>query len=482
MTTPILELDELAASQSQPHVLVNRTSRRIEAAVNLVVVSRDLNTPPVAPSDGDRYIVGSDPIGDWFGHDNQVAYFSAGWRFLQPIPGWIAYVASEGSYYQYDAGSPVGWVPFAANFTVSNTGSPGADVRNVSQLIFSGAEVQEVSAGIALVEISGGGGGGGGGAGGAPGQVQFNSAGALGGMAGAQSFGGRLKLVDYAILSGIAPPPAPAAADGESFLFGLAMGAMTLPQWRAAAGRPFAAFSGQWSKRERAVRVYSGTTFDIIGVGGLSGTGTQTTTNRTPTGTSLLQQVSRRNGASTAALNATGSVGLNSYADQNSIFVSVSGTSLGGGFLAMVRGGWSSIRSDQRVFLGLATAINPASADPSTFVNCLGVGADEADTTLQWLRNDGSGTAVKVNTGVSKTAAADKLWEIQVYVPPGGGRADLRLVDLDTGTVYSQLNVTTELPAANAGLGPLAWANTGATTSTSVSSSLNGYYAVEDYG
>lgn len=481
MTTPILGLDELAASQSQPHVLVNRTSRRIEAAVNLVVTSRDLNTPPVSPSDGDRYIVGSDPIGDWFGRDNQVAYFSAGWLFLEPIPGWIAYVASEGSYYQYDGGSPTGWVPFAANFTISNTGSPGADVRNVTQLVFNGAEVTEAGPGIALVEIVGGGGGGGGAAAGSANQLQFNDAGAFGGMAGAESDGGRLKLVDFAILSGITTPAAPVAADAEAFLFGQALGAMTLPQWRASAGRPFAALSGQWGKRERWVRVYNGTTFDTQGIGGLSGTGTLTTTNRTPSGTSLLQQVVRRNGASTASANATGSVGLNSYADNNAVFVSVSGTASGGGFLAMVRGGWSAIRSDQRVFLGLCTAINPASADPSTFVNCLGIGADEADTNLQWLTNDGSGTATKTDLGLAKTLADDILWELQIYVPPGGGRADLRLVNLDTGTVYTQLNVAANLPAADVGLGPLVWANTGATTTTSVASSFNGYYAVEDY-
>jgi hypothetical protein len=127
------------------------------------------------------------------------------------------------------------------------------------------------------------------------------------------------------------------------------------------------------------------------------------------------------------------------------------------------------------------TAMNTA-GEPSAFLNCLGIGADQSDTNLQWMRNDGSGTVTKTSIGVAKTSFADALLELRVYVPPGGGRADLELVNLETGTVYTLSNVTSDLPAANVGLGPVVWANTGTTTTTAVVSALNGYYAVEDYG
>jgi hypothetical protein len=131
--------------------------------------------------------------------------------------------------------------------------------------------------------------------------------------------------------------------------------------------------------------------------------------------------------------------------------------------------------------MGMYTAMNTA-GEPSAFLNCLGIGADQSDTNLQWMHNDGSGTATKTSIGVSKTSITGHLLELRIYVPPGGGRADFELVNLDTGAVYTRFNVTSDLPAADVGLGPVVWANTGTTTTTAVTSAFNAYYAVEDYG
>jgi len=109
MTTPILELDELAAAQSQPEVIVNAAFRALEAAMQISALGYQ-NDPPGSPAEGDRYLVGATPTGAWTGHAQEVAYYSGGWQFLDPLPGWRAYVPGD-SEYVYDESSSGYWEP-----------------------------------------------------------------------------------------------------------------------------------------------------------------------------------------------------------------------------------------------------------------------------------------------------------------------------------------------------------------------------------
>lgn len=109
MTTPILSMDELAAAQSQPEVIVNAALRTLEAAMQISALGYQ-NSPPGSPAEGDRYLVGDTPTGAWTGHAQEVAYYSGGWQFLQPLPGWRAYVVGD-SEYVYDESSSGYWLP-----------------------------------------------------------------------------------------------------------------------------------------------------------------------------------------------------------------------------------------------------------------------------------------------------------------------------------------------------------------------------------
>lgn len=100
MTTPILGMDELVASQSQPHLLVNAGLRALEVAAQIRVLDRT-NTPPGSPADGDRYLVTATATGAWAGHEDHIAYYSGGWLFLTPESGWIAYVVDEAVHYRF---------------------------------------------------------------------------------------------------------------------------------------------------------------------------------------------------------------------------------------------------------------------------------------------------------------------------------------------------------------------------------------------
>jgi hypothetical protein len=110
--TPNLDLDELAAAQSQPEVPVNAAMRKLDTLVQMSVLSI-ANSPPGSPADGDRHIVGSSPTGVYAGRAEQIAYFVAGtfneWRFETPKAGWLAYVEALDKYYYFPAGSPAAW-------------------------------------------------------------------------------------------------------------------------------------------------------------------------------------------------------------------------------------------------------------------------------------------------------------------------------------------------------------------------------------
>lgn len=108
MTTPILGLDELEDSQSQPHVPLNAATRALEQYAQLIVLDNDLSSPPAAV-DGDAYIVASGGSGAWTGWTNSIAYYSGGWLRIEPRVGMMAYVVDEDTFYLFSGGSPGSW-------------------------------------------------------------------------------------------------------------------------------------------------------------------------------------------------------------------------------------------------------------------------------------------------------------------------------------------------------------------------------------
>jgi hypothetical protein len=72
----------------------NPSLARLDTIVHLTVISIS-NDPPGAPINGDRYIVGDTPTGDWIGESNNIAVYltigSPGWTFYAPKEGWRAF-------------------------------------------------------------------------------------------------------------------------------------------------------------------------------------------------------------------------------------------------------------------------------------------------------------------------------------------------------------------------------------------------------
>lgn len=87
MPTPRHQLPYLATNQSQKETTHNEALNIMDFASNAYVMEVGLDTPPGSPSDGDAYIVGTSPTGDWEDQENCLAFYLSGWNFIAPFLG-----------------------------------------------------------------------------------------------------------------------------------------------------------------------------------------------------------------------------------------------------------------------------------------------------------------------------------------------------------------------------------------------------------
>ena len=130
--------------------------------------------------------------------------------------------------------------------------------------------------------------------------------------------------------------------------------------------------------------------------------------------TSVLSCKTRYVIPTTTSANQTASMRM---ANTQSSGLIVNDSAYGGGTLLTITIGFPSYSSGQRIFMGYQTSVNPIAnnVDISTLTNIFGIGKDVADTTLQWMHNDGSGTATKTSTGI--TVSTDNVYIIELFVP-----------------------------------------------------------------
>lgn len=91
-----LALPLLMPSQAQKHVTVNEALVRLDALAALRLDSRMAESPPPSPEEGGLFAVPSGAQGAWSGQAGRIALFvNGGWIFLDPRPGWRAWIADE---------------------------------------------------------------------------------------------------------------------------------------------------------------------------------------------------------------------------------------------------------------------------------------------------------------------------------------------------------------------------------------------------
>jgi hypothetical protein len=156
--------------------------------------------------------------------------------------------------------------------------------------------------------------------------------------------------------------------------------------------------------------------------------------------------------------------------------VSANNFSVGGG-AANEGGFWTSMvwgpatgvaTATNRAFCGMRVNAVPTDVEPSSLTSMVGMGWDAADTNIQLMRNDGSGTATKIDLGAAfpvPTTDRTKMYQIILYSPPGTTQSVEYLVtDLITGATASG-TVTTDLPATGSFLAPHVYMSAGGTSS-----------------
>jgi len=90
------------------------------------VISR-LNTPPVSPSSGNRYLINTSPTGVWIGKGNQIAEWGgASYTYTIPVTDNIVFVTNTLTTLRYNG---TAWVAYAGQAILQNGNSFGVDVK-----------------------------------------------------------------------------------------------------------------------------------------------------------------------------------------------------------------------------------------------------------------------------------------------------------------------------------------------------------------
>jgi Protein of unknown function (DUF2793) len=129
MLTTNLALPLLAAGQAQKHVTHNDALLVLDTLLHMSVINRVQVSPPVNPTEGDRYLVPAGALSGWLGQTGRIAAFvDGGWQFYQPKTGWILWIAAENAGFVYDG---AGFVPLLKFDLVDKVGiNTVADATN----------------------------------------------------------------------------------------------------------------------------------------------------------------------------------------------------------------------------------------------------------------------------------------------------------------------------------------------------------------
>jgi hypothetical protein len=85
--TDRLRLPLLFAAQAHKEVFHNEALARIDALLHAAVLGEQ-DTPPADPENGDCWLVGANPTGEWQDNARAIAIFQGGeWVFADPVAG-----------------------------------------------------------------------------------------------------------------------------------------------------------------------------------------------------------------------------------------------------------------------------------------------------------------------------------------------------------------------------------------------------------
>lgn len=143
-----------------------------------------------------------------------------------------------------------------------------------------------------------------------------------------------------------------------------------------------------------------------------------------------------------------------------------------GGFFFRAQIGQNINLNGAQKFHGLcaSTAVLAITAGAvAALLNMIGMGYDTTDAnTGNWFlyRNDGTGTATKVDLGANAARNTTHGYDLIIYCPPGAAtEIFVRIINLHTNVVVLDTSYTTDLPAVNVGMAYKSEGNNGAVAS-----------------
>lgn len=142
------------------------------------------------------------------------------------------------------------------------------------------------------------------------------------------------------------------------------------------------------------------------------------------------------------------------------------------GFTFVFVGGFDTVRADQTAFFGMGpTAIFGGTVVPSALLNVVGFGKDQTDVNLQFMVNNGAGSAAKTDTGLVFTSLLRHLFKITITCDTLGALVTATIQDLEVSGPFATKTFTVADGAAknvvaDLKITPHMYIGTGATTST----------------
>jgi hypothetical protein len=272
-----------------------------------------------------------------------------------------------------------------------------------------------------------------------------------------QASGLAITDADELILPTVAAPAPPAA--GRVSLFGRSVGGRMLPAFMGPTGfgsalQPLLARNtiGWWQANGNAT---SATSMGIITASGGTATARNVATTNRFTRTRRLGYVS----ASTA--------GSNAHLRHNAVQFSTGTGSGDGGFLLVIRYGFSAVVASMRAFAGMQNTVSVTNVNPSAMTQCVGLARIDGSTSLHIVYG---GTAAQTPIDLGATFPADTantdLYDLALFASPGeAGVVHYQASRLTTGHVASGTlsGDSTALPAASVLLTPVCWVNNNTT-------------------
>lgn len=137
--------------QAQKELFHNEALALVDAAMHPAVEEAPIGAPPVAPAEGQCWIVASDPSSVWGGRAGQLAIWtSGGWRYVIPQPGMAVWEKSAANWMHWTGTAWDSATP-AASIKIGGVQVVGARTPEVPTP--SGGSIIDVEARSAIAAI-----------------------------------------------------------------------------------------------------------------------------------------------------------------------------------------------------------------------------------------------------------------------------------------------------------------------------------------